>query len=180
MIKHLKNIRILIFIILVISVFILSFFFFSNSPQPKTDTKAEGIKPTVTTNASLPLTLKVNKPEEDASRKSFGEIFPPETPKPIPTLKIPAIKRKMIEIVIQNNTFTPKDISGELGQIITLVFSAQDKTYRISLSDFGLSREIPANNNGFIEFQATKTGKFIFNCLDGCPASSKGILTVTE
>jgi len=166
MIKHLKDIKIIIFIILVICAFILSFFFFSNSPQPKTDTKAKELKPAI------------EKLQENTSPKSFGEILPTAAPKLIPTLKIPATKRKMIEIVINNNTFTPKDISGELGQIITLVFSAQDKTYRISLSDFGLSREIPANNNGFIEFQATKTGKFIFNCLDNCPDSSRGTLTI--
>lgn len=175
-----KYIKIFSIALIYIAVATLSYFFYTEQRQPKTESRASMPSPTISlfaaTATPAPTTTQAPTASSSTSSSGFGNLITTPTPtkNPTPTpMKIPSTPRQTIEITADKNTFTPRELFAELNQIVTVIITAVDKDYDFTIPGFGISKTIPKNGKGFVEFQATAEGVFPF-----AGSGATGTLTV--
>ncbi|TSC60172.1 MAG: hypothetical protein LiPW15_50 [Parcubacteria group bacterium LiPW_15] len=120
----------------------------SNTYKPvSVDTKVPGINSQVDSGVAKPTEVKavgVN----DLSARSFN-------------------------VVLNGDKVSPEKVIIKLFDIITINFSAVDKTYDFVQPDNGLSWTVPKGGSKSLQFQGTTAGQFTFYCVS-CGGPSKG------
>lgn len=172
---------------LLIATFLLSFFFSASSRQPKTSSRAAIPSPTL---SSSNLSHLDNLSSAPPPKSGFSSLIssPPISPISSPNLQSasppsssnPSSQKAAFSIVLENNSFTPKDITVYNNQIVTIDLFAKDKTYDITIEGLGLYALIPAGTHKAMDFQALNPGTFTFFCEKNCQNSpdAKGTLVI--
>ncbi len=169
---------ILLFILIV---FLASFLYFLYKAPKKNSNYYffSSQNPTSTSSLSQSISIFPSlRKTSSASSTSFGLLLQKNNlslPSPLP-----ASLYQNFHILAQNNAFSPNQISANLGQIITLTVSAQDRPYDIFFPDFNVYKEILPGQSGIIQFQPNQFGKYLFTCRNYCasPSSPSGTLII--
>jgi heme/copper-type cytochrome/quinol oxidase subunit 2 len=91
-------------------------------------------------------------------------------------------QRRLFEIDLNNNIFTPKNIIVRKNDLVRIKFTAIDKDYDIVVPDYRLSLDIKENTERNLSFQAVKSGVFPYYCLTcgGLESSAQGSIIISE
>lgn len=81
--------------------------------------------------------------------------------------------RTFNNVLLENDTVSPEKIVVKLFDIVTINFSAVDKTYDMVQPDNGLSWTVPKGGGKSLQFQGTTPGQFTFYCVS-CGGPDKG------
>lgn len=92
------------------------------------------------------------------------------------------VKRRIFEVKLNNNIFTPKNIIVRQGDLVNIKFQALDKDYNIVVPDYNLKMEIKAGQSKSMSFTASKAGTFPYYCPDcgGLESSAQGLMIISE
>lgn len=179
-------------LILIAATFILSVFFFRNERQPQTSSRASSPKltptiPTITPSSSSFGSLLQTSASDSAAGKpsDSGTDNPPariatDDVAGEPVSSNPDLQKASFSLVLENNSFTPKEITVYKNQIITIDLFAKDKTYDVAVEGLGLYVLIPASMHKSMDFQALNSGTFTFFCGENCQndPNAKGTLII--
>lgn len=79
------------------------------------------------------------------------------------------------------DAFDPSTVIANVGDTIHINFTAADKTYDISVPDYGLKQTAQKGETKILEFQAVTEGKYLYYCdlCGGQKSSTKGYIIVT-
>ena len=83
------------------------------------------------------------------------------------------ISERDFSIVLDKDAATPQKVIVKLLDIVTINFSAIDKTYDMTQPDNGLSWTVPKGGAKSLQFQGSTPGQFTFYCVS-CGGPDKG------
>jgi len=101
----------------------------------------------------------------------------PEKPQYEPPPSAPTVVEMKIEA--KQFTFLPNEIKVAKGSHVKLIITSTDVPHTFTLDAFGIDEELPVGQDVVIEFDASKTGTFIFNCKKPGHTDMKGKLVIT-
>lgn len=81
------------------------------------------------------------------------------------------LKIRYFDISANNNSFSSQKIIVNQNDIINITFTAKDKAYDLTIPGYHITQKAAAGETGMVEFQAVKTGTFVFSC-DTCKKQS--------
>ncbi len=87
----------------------------------------------------------------------------------VPTVVTPAApgattQLRVFNISADKGVFTPSTVIANEGDTVHINFTAVDKTYDITVPDFGLKQTAAKGETKVLEFGATQSGKFTYYC----------------
>lgn len=87
----------------------------------------------------------------------------------IPKVVIPAApgvaaQFRTFDISAKGGLFAPSTVIVNEGDTVHVNFTAVDKAYDITIPDFGLKQTAAKGETKVLEFQANKSGKFVYYC----------------
>jgi hypothetical protein len=134
--------------------------------------------PTSLTRAPAPENVKVPEPGE----KVAEGVAPPTHVAPASDSPLSDAKHRQFSIVAENDRYSPNEIIVRQMDVVTIDFSAKDKTYDLTIPDYGLKRVVEAGGAVKIQFQADQAGKFTFYCelCGGLKSKTTGTLIVVS
>ncbi|MDA2936238.1 cupredoxin domain-containing protein [Patescibacteria group bacterium AH-259-L05] len=121
--------------------------------------------------------LVPGEPAEQVTREEVGEVI--EVPEPgseleDKTIAIPEVtaaaapgveaRFRRFFISIENDRYVPSEVIVNTGDTVHIDFTAVDKTYDITLPDYGMKQIVATGETKIFEFQAVNTGKFLYYC----------------
>ena len=133
-------------------------------------------QPTTSPTAQLPTVVK-ETPTPAAATST--PTIPAETPAPIATdgmppipeiseTPAPAVQVQEVSISAKRFEFSPSAITLKKGVPAKLKITSTDTAHGFSLPAFGISRELPPNQEVIVEFTPNKAGEFPFSCSVPC------------
>lgn len=83
------------------------------------------------------------------------------------------VSERDFNIVIDKDMVSPQKVIVKLLDIVTINFSAVDKSYDMAQPDNGLSWTVPMGGSKSLQFQGSTPGQFTFYCVS-CGGPDKG------
>ena len=83
------------------------------------------------------------------------------------------LSARNFNVVLNGDSVSPQKIIIKLLDIVTINFSAVDKTYDLTQPDNGLSWTVPRGGSKSLQFQGTTSGEFTYYCVS-CGGPDKG------
>ncbi len=150
------------------------------TPPPVAPTPTPATPPPSTTHLPVPPNTKVPEPGEK----------PADTTVAVPVSVTPAApgveaKIRSYNITANANVFDPSTVIANVGDTIHINFTAVDKTYDITVPDYGLKQTAKKGETKVLEFQAVAEGKYLYYCeLCGgtatAPGSASGYMIISK
>lgn len=157
-------------IALVVAVVVLVIIFSGGKKEP-------GVTPgagTVTTggqrNSDTYKPVSANTQIPDANSKVADGIAKPTTVKAVGANDLSA---RNFNVVLDKDTVAPQKVIVKLLDIVTINFSAVDKSYDLTQPDNGLTWTVPKGGSKSLQFQGSTPGQFTFYCVS-CGGPQKG------
>jgi plastocyanin len=91
-------------------------------------------------------------------------------------------KFRIFSIKAEGDKYSPNTIIVNVGDIIHINFSAVDKTYDLTIPDYGMKQTAEKGETKILEFQAGNTGKFAYYCevCGGLDSGVKGYIIIAK
>lgn len=91
-------------------------------------------------------------------------------------------KLRTFKISAANNAFDPATVIVNVGDTVHINFTAVDKTYDITVPDYGLKQTAQKGETKILEFQALSEGKFLYYCdlCGGEKSATKGYIVISK
>lgn len=91
-------------------------------------------------------------------------------------------KFRIFSIKAEGDKYSPNTIIVNVGDIIHINFSAVDKTYDLTIPDYGMKQTAEKGETKILEFQAVNTGKFTYYCevCGGLKSDAKGYIIIAK
>ena len=83
------------------------------------------------------------------------------------------LSARNFNVVLNGDSVSPQKIIIKLFDLVTINFSAVDKTYDLTQPDNGLSWTVPGGGSKSLQFQGTTPGEFTYYC-KSCGGPDKG------
>ena len=175
-----KN-KILVSAVALVAVVVGAVYYFNQDsikPPPLTTTPS-GITtpPASTTHLPVPPNIKV---PEIGEKPADENIAVPVSVTP----SAPGVETKLrtYNIKGENNVFEPSTLLANVGDTIHINFTAVDKTYDITVPDYGLKQTAMKGETKILEFQAVNEGQYLYYCTlcGGETSSAKGYMIISK
>lgn len=91
-------------------------------------------------------------------------------------------KYRIFSIAADKNAFSPDTIIVNVGDVVHINFTAVDKTYDLTIPDYGMKQTVYKGETKVLEFQTVNAGKFMFYCdlCGGLNSEVKGYVIATK
>jgi len=114
-----------------------------------------------------------------------GETAPKDVAAPISVVQsAPGVQTKIrtFNIKAERNIFNPSTVIVNVGDTVHINFTPIDKTYDITLPDYGLKQTVAKGETKILEFQALNEGKYLYYCdlCGGANSSAKGYVIISK
>ena len=144
-----------------------------STPTPST----VATPPASTTHLPVPPNTKV---PELGDKPTDEDIAVPVSVAP----SAPGVETKLrtYNIKGENNVFEPSTVIANVGDTIHINFTAVDKTYDITVPDYGLKQSAAKGETKILEFQAVNEGQYLYYCelCGGQNSSAKGYIIISK
>lgn len=94
-------------------------------------------------------------------------------PTEVKSVGVDDLSARSFNVVLNGNSVSPQKIIIKLLDLVTINFSAVDKTYDLTQPDNGLSWTVPGGGSKSLQFQGMTPGEFTYYC-DSCGGPDKG------
>lgn len=133
-----------------------------------------GEAPKSATRADVPKDIKI---PELGEKTSEGVAAPVSVSNAAPGT---SAKLRTFNIKAENSLFDPSTVIAKIGDTIHINFTAVDKTYDMTLPDYGMKQTATKGETKIFEFQAVSEGKFTYYCnsCGGLDSKTKGYIIV--
>ena len=155
-------------------VVIVVFFVFRNPEQPNVPSGGNGSSTTGTVSEQqgsdtfVPVSGNIEIP--DTNSQVGSDVAKPTEVKAVGTSDV---SERDFNVVIDKDLVTPQKVIVKLLDIVTINFSALDKSYDMAQPDNGLSWTVPKGGTKSLQFQGSTPGQFTFYCVS-CGGPDKG------
>ncbi len=153
---------------------IVLFFVFRNPEQPNVPSGGNGSNATGTgseqqgSDTFVPVSGNIEIPNVNSQVGS--DVAKPTEVKEVGTNDV---SERDFSVVLDRDAVTPQKVIVKLLDIVTINFSAVDKSYDMTQPDNGLSWTVPKGGAKSLQFQGSTPGQFTFYCVS-CGGPDKG------